>query len=248
MRSLGVILFLSCGLCALGDALTAVPTTCGTASLAVYTAQGFSCTIGAQPTFTFSDFSFSVLGSSGSPTVLGPGNIQVNPGNPQLDALSLQFSSSGFSVTAGQEVSYAISYTIDPPPPEIIHFGLSLGSDPPPPFGLAQITSDLCVGAAFSFGDNGTSCPSGITDNLAVYQRGSTVVPSAIVQFPAPGITTLGVIDTITLNGESDAYATISGFGNNTVTDVPEPFTGLPVAIGLVLVLFLTRSACAKLR
>jgi hypothetical protein len=178
---------------------------------------------------------------------LGPDNIQVNPGNPQLDALSLQFSSSGFNVGAGQEVSYAISYTIDPPPPEIIHFGLSLKSDPPPPFGLAQINSDLCVGAAFSFSD-GTSCPSGITDSLAVYQRGSTVVPNAIVDFQPPGITTLGVIDTIILNGGTDAYATISGFGNNTVTDVPEPFTGLPVAIGLVLVLFLSRSACAKVR
>jgi hypothetical protein len=218
---------------------------CMPGTLANYVALTNGCTIGPPPTFTFSNFSFSLVSSSGSPTILTANDIDVTPMNSVPSELTLQFSSSGFNVGNGQTVEYVISYLVDPPPPEIIHFRSSLNIDPPPPIGLALVSTELCDNAEFV----GTVCPSGLTDTLTVFQSGATSVLSDTADFSGV-VAELGVINTITLNGggaPSDP-AGFSSFTNTVITSVPEPANAFVGACGIGLIVFLARRVHTKFR
>ena len=230
MTARGVVLLFTCVAAALGSP-------CTTAPHSSYLSAGFACTISPQPTFTFSDFAFSAMVTGGAPTLLDANGITVTPTNTTANSLALAFSSSGFSVDAGQSVQYVISYLVDPPPPEIIHFNLALTPDPPTPAGLAQVSTQLCVGAAFA----NDSCPS-TTESLIVYTNGTLSVLNDTVDFSGT-VATLGVMDTITLNGGSSPSdpASFLSYEDTTITDLPEPASGLLGMIGVTLILLLVR-------
>lgn len=219
-----------------------VPPACGSGTVATYLTLTNGCTIGPEPTFTFSNFAFSATVLQGSPTVLTAGQINVAPSNPASDSLDLVFSSSGFQVGTGQSVQYVISYNIDPPPPEILQFHSDL--DPPDTSGLAQVTTNLCVNGFFL----GGVCPTGVTDTLHVFISASGDVLSDAVKFSGT-ISKLGVVDTITLRGGSAPAdpASFSSFGNDTFTSVPEPASGFVAAWGLALTAFLARRVKTKI-
>jgi hypothetical protein len=220
-----------------------VPPACGSGTLATYLTLTNGCTIGPQPTFTFSNFAFAATVLQGSPAVLTAGEINVAPSNPASNSLNLVFSSSGFQVGTGQSVQYVISYNIDPPPPEILHFAADI--DPAPTSGLAQVTTDLCVNGFFT----GGVCPTGLTDTLNVFISASGDVLTDSVNFSGT-IAKLGVVDTITLRGGSAPSdpASFSSFGNDTFTSVPEPVSGFVAAWGLALSAFLARCLKTKIR
>lgn len=231
-----------CG-CAAATLASPVPPACISGTLASYLALANGCTIGPQPTFSFSDFSFNAMVTKGAPSLLSGKAIDVTPMNTVPSELALQFSSSGFDVGSGQAVEYIVSYTVDPPPPEILHFALAL--DPPTSTGLVQIKTELCVGAPFI----GTDCPSGITDNLTVFQLGTAGVLTDTVSFPGV-VAQLGVINTITINGSAGISdpASFSSFDNTTLTSIPEPPSSLLAACGIALLGLLARRVRAKLR
>ena len=239
MTYLRSILLITCATTALTSPL---PPACTTETLANYQALTSGCTIGPPPTFTFSDFMFTASVTSGSPTLLTTTGITVTPDNATPGALALQFASSGFSVGNGEGVKYVISYTVDPPPPEIIRFASAL--DPPPFSGLAQVQTELCVGAAFV----GATCPTGITDTLTVFQNGASSMLNDSTDLSGI-VATLGVINTITLSAGAVAPgdpASFSSFSNTVVTNVPEPASGVLSIGALSLFLFVSRRARTK--
>lgn len=248
MNSLTGLFVLLLATCAISRVATsapipAAPPVCQPGTLAQYEALASGCTIGPSPTFTFTNFKFQVLSGGGSSgtmaplTVVNPAEIEVTPSSNLLQgSLALSFSSDGFSVGSGQSVEYSLSYTVDPPPPEIIHFSVSLASDPPIFPGLAQVNTELCVYAAFS----GSVCPSpGKPLLLTVFDNGVSSVLNATTADFSPVAVVLGVDDLITLNGGVNGEASFSNFGNTTsvVGQIPEPASvDLAVlALGLLL-------------
>lgn len=223
---------------------TSVPE-CQAGTLAQYEVLTNGCTLGTGYTFTFSDFTFQVLSgsdgeSSGSQLASA---IHVTPVFSPDRQLSLSFSSSIFSVGSGQSAEYLIGYTEDPPPPEIIRFSSALSTDPPVYPGIAQVTTDLCVYAAF----DGRSC-AGTPFSLSVFDNGhSSTLFDQTPDF-SPVATVLGVRDTISLNGGDDGSASFTSFEDGTsITGIPEPASVSLLASALMLLL-LARYVGAKSR
>jgi MYXO-CTERM domain-containing protein len=172
--------------------------------------------------FLVKDFSFSNGSPAGSPTVLSATGVNVIPVSAP-DYFSLGFTSAGFSVTAGQSITYELSYFIDPPPPVIHEFDLEMFADSPVFPGLATITVNLCIGSAFVSG----AC-AGTPMSLSVFHAGSSKQLFNAVSFP--GTNALGVQNLITLDATTGGSADFLGFTN---TSVPEPGGALLVAGGL---------------
>lgn len=217
---------------------------CSSDSLAAYVGLTNGCTIGTAPTFTFSNFAFSVLNVAGGPTVLTPSQIMVTPTYKSAEgALELTFSSSGFSVGGGQMVQYLISYTVDPPPPEVIRFDLSFATDPPVYPGIAQVNTNLCVYALF----NGTAC-NGTPANLTVFDNGMMSQFSDTTPNFSPVAILLGVQDSILLDGDATASASFTSFENTSfiIGQVPEPATAVLCGLGVALLLLLMRQTRTK--
>jgi len=197
---------------------------CTMAPLTTYV--GFSstgCTFGS---FTFKDFTFSVLGMSGGYTPLGAGGITVNPAAAP-GMLALNFGGA-FSVTGNESVDYLITYTVDPPPIIIHGWDLDLFTFTPVAPGLASITTDLCRTSAFS----GAVCPAGAanTFSLNVFHDGTGgSVTSTGVGFAPTNV--VGVRSSISLDGNG-ASADFASF-TNTTDLIPEPSTFLLIAGGL---------------
>jgi len=213
-------------------------------SLASYEALGASgCVVDPTTSVAVGSFSYTVLPSTGvitpdtdifvTPVFLGSGHIGLN------------FTSASFGVTGSQFVDYQIGFTWDPPP---IRSADDLLEDPVVPPGSAQVTTSLCLGAAFT----GTVCPLS-TALLTVSDDGISPMLTDAVSFAS--VTTLGVLDTLLLNGggssESPGVSTdnavlggsadITGFSND-VTLVPEPATWVIAACGLLALAWRPRS------
>jgi hypothetical protein len=218
---------------------TAVPE-CQPGTLADYEALTNGCTLGPNPTFTVGQFSFDILQASAGAYPSGPASeiaasIKVMPVLSPDQELSLSFSSPIFSVGSGQSVQYLIAYTEDPPPPEIIRFGLELTTDPPVYPGVAQINTDVCVGAAF----NGSSC-NAKQFSLSVFDNGIASDSKLSDQTPdfSPPAILVGVQNVISLDGGATGSASFSSFEDgSSITGVPEPATLLLFALGLTLLL-----------
>jgi hypothetical protein len=192
-------------------------TPCPTASLFVYEGFGATgCTVGL---FTFHDFNF-VLGapSIGNPIALTAADVSVSPVTSPVQ-FGLNYSSSGFSVTTGQKITYLLTYTIDPPPPVIWGFDLDFDADPPVFPGVASITSLECPGFPFS----GTSCPSPTVTN-AVSDNGTSASHLHTDIEQIPGATNiLGDRTTIVLDATAGGSAEFLNFTESVLT--PEPGT-----------------------
>jgi hypothetical protein len=224
---------------------------CMAQNLADYELLVNGCIIGTNPTFTYKDFTFQVLSSTNYPLASVAQlaqEIDVSPIFSVDRQLSLNFSSSLFSVGVGpgQSVEYLIGYTVDPPPPpEIIRIDSQMKTDPPVFPGIAEVTTDLCVYAAF----DGANCTGiGVPVSLSVFDNGKSSMLSAQTPDFSPPAVILGVRDIISLNGGATGSASFTSFGSGTgITGIPEPSTVLLLASALTL-LFVARGVSAKAR
>jgi hypothetical protein len=208
---------------------------CEAGTLAHYEALPNGCALGTGYTFTFSDFTFQILSASSSePASEIAAAINVTPVFSPDRQLSLSFSSPFFSASSGQSVKYLIGYTEDPPPPEIIRVSSALNTDPPVYPGMAKVTTDLCVYAAFNDGD----CP-GTLFTLTVSDNG--ISSHLFDQTPdfSPVATILGVQDTISLDASTGGSASFTSFEDGTsITGIPEPASvWLLASAGMLLLL-----------
>ena len=209
-----------------GACLRADPLSCLPGNFASYEALGATgCTVGP---FIVKDFFFGVLSGSGSVTDT---TIFVTPTNSAPDVWGLNFGSGGFLVAGSESVRYLVAYTWDPT--EDI---LSIDDVMDPPFavppGLASVTTDACLNAAFS----GAVCPTSAV-SINVFQDGISPQLFASVTFaPVPVV---GIRHTIDLqaNGGSAGFDSLS----NEVRIVPEPAMGLTCFGILILIVLAAR-------
>lgn len=179
-------------------------------SLASYEALGSTgCTIGPQ---TVENFTFSAMATGA--TAVSDSNIAVTP-ETGSGFYGVQIGSTGFSVTTGS-VTYTIGYTWDSRPID------GMGDVLDPPSGNVDISTELCVGAAFS----GTTC-SGTLTSVSV----STGSPNGMVDFAPTMI--LGVLETISLTGPG-SFDAIENDGNI----VPEPGSLMLALFGVILIAY----------
>jgi hypothetical protein len=190
------------------------------------------CDVGAI--LNFSGFSFS---QSGTVTV-GAANITVTP---VFDIIGidygLSFTSSGFTVSGTDSSTYVITYLEDPSGP--IHSLDAVLDDPVVAPGLAQLTTIGCLGAAFT----GATCPTSNTVSVSAFDDGISPQLTASVSFP--GQSTVGVQNTILLEGNSTGSAGITGVA--VASQLPEPGTGWLTAAAVLAVLVLTRKPSLKI-
>lgn len=202
---------------------------CTTGTLASYVALGGGPNGGCSndPEVRFYDFSFTVLSSGGGAAPVSASDIVVTP-SESAGANSLAFSSSGFSVTGSEFVTYLLAYTVDPHP--IIRGMRNFMDTFTPVFpGVASITTDLCVGAAFG-GTVVTPTCAGSTATLFLFHNGSSSQLSDETTFSE--VADLGVRNTIDLQANG-ASADFTSFTNSTLL-TPEPATWLLMASGLL--------------
>ncbi|MCC7156603.1 MAG: PEP-CTERM sorting domain-containing protein [Bryobacterales bacterium] len=208
------------------------PPGCALGSLKDYIALGSKgCTLSPTPTaMKVSDFGFVTAGP------LDESQIHVTPSAPRSSG-SLRFSAD-FLAPTGKTFDYLTFFTIDPPP--IIHgFETDMETFTPKNGGKASVTTELCIGAAFSNPAKDNSCKGTLLKLFVFYDSSGTIPIFQLkdrVNFDAAGI--VGVRSLLSLDakvGTSDigAYA-------NTSFVLPEPSTAILVLAGLGL-LFLRR-------
>lgn len=210
---------------------------CTSAPLSTYTATGFSCNLDI---FTFKGFFFGVVSSSSGYAPLAASSITVGPTLTQTangNVLGLGFSSTGFSVTGSEFVTYDIRYNIDPPPDIIIETEDRLSTNTPVAPGLVDILTNVCVGGNWIIGASATCDSRAGARLLHVFHNGTPVVPGGIQLFDSttfPGVHLLGLDNFITLraNGASSSF---TGLTNNASTAAPEPAAMALVLSGLAL-------------
>jgi hypothetical protein len=187
------------------------------------------CTVGP---LTFHDFGFAMVTSTGGPTPVTAAGIIVTP-VIGLYNFGLQYSSGGFSVTAGQSIQYLLTYTVDPEPPIIHAFEVLFDVDGPTSPGSDTISSLECQDSAFS----GATCPNS-TISQTVFDNGVTFSHNNTFIFGS-SLMTLGDRTTITLDATSGGTANFTSLTETVIT--PEPSLGLLVAVLGVLMIGLRR-------
>ena len=227
-----------------GGSLMAAP--CTTTTLDVYTTTLFSCTLDQ---FTFKDFLFAVPAFSGV-TPLTASAITVTPTITTTvngDLLGLQFSSTGFSIGAGQSVTYDIRYNVDPQPDIIIEADDQLNTNTPVAPGFAIVLTKLCVGGQW-LGVTPSCDVAGGVHTLTVFHMGSSTGNQLTDSVTFAAVNRVGYDNYIHLDGGAaggGGSSAIGGFSNVTVT-VPEPSA---IAMFLTGAAFLAlRSLGAKVR
>jgi hypothetical protein len=180
------------------------------------------CTIGVSGIFVY-NFMFSVPSMSAGYTPVSDTNITVTPTFSE-DVFSLNFASTGFSVSSGQSVEYLIGYTWDPGDDV-----QSMDDLEDPTFttpGFSNITSVGCLNSAFS----GT-CPTS-TISVNVFDGPSSTQLADSTSFTPVAV--LGVQNTINLEGGSGGSASMNGFTNEVTIPEPATWLGCVVFLGLL--------------
>jgi hypothetical protein len=219
----------TCLLVAAGCRLWAGPV-CATTTLDQYESPNLTtnvgCTVGS---LIVENFTFAVVSMTGtSPTVAAATNITVTP--QTTGVLGLQFSSPNFAETAGNSVTYLLTYAEDPTG-SIRSLDDAL-DDPVTQPGRGEIDSIGCLGGMWV----GGVCSFTTTPTVTVFDDGISPVKSADTNFA--GVTVLGIETTITITGGPSGdggSASITNFGS---FSIPEPATGGLAAAALVLLLF----------
>jgi hypothetical protein len=188
---------------------------CVTGTLADYIALGSGgCSLPLSGgTVTVADFSYSFV----SGTILVP-DTDITIGTTLGDTLlinSPDFSVSGSDSTVFQ-LAYVWNYTWGAEGLTDYLYGLGIAAPVYP--GLAEVSTLICEGAAFS-----PSCPSA-TDRIVVSSNG-LVVDQLASSALFPGLETTGIQDTIELDGNG-ASAAMYGVTQGLI--LPEPSTLMP--------------------
>jgi hypothetical protein len=207
-------------LCAIGGTAAFAAPVCGGGSLSAYLAPNFTCTQD-NGILTFKSFAFTP-----APNGLTSDQITVSPAD--VPGAVGFFFNGNFTVSAGQNATYVLSYFIDPPP--IIHEE-QLDLDP---MGSVMLTEDLCV-TAFPCADG----------NSLGKLTATTANPMSAIALG--NLNALGIQDTLVLTGGAIG-ANSQGFDNLTFI-APEPSSILLAASGLlVLLAFRSRAKLRKIR
>lgn len=194
---------------------------CVPGSLFSYEALGATgCTVG---TSTVNNFAFSVLGSSGGAVPQTDMQISVTPTfGPSLLG-SLNFASSGFSVSVNGSIQYLIAYTWDT---NVAIQSMDDTMDPPSAvLGFANVTTVGCIGAAFT----GATCPTSTATVVVFDNNGATQFKNSAPVTPSQ---ILGIRNTIDLQAMGGS-ASFDSFSSEIRT--PEPATWLCCASALTL-------------
>jgi hypothetical protein len=185
--------------------------TCVVDTLANYVALGATgCQIGG---LTVDNFNYSPV--SGDVTIAAS-DITVTP-SFTTGTWTLMFSSGDFNVSGNDSAVYLLAYTWDPGDIRSLEDILNANSPVYP--GLAEISTEDCEDAAFV----GSVC-STHTDTITVSDNGRTLISPASVSF-SPTVGTLGILDTIELDGNGQS-SEFSSFENILAT--PEASTAVP--------------------
>lgn len=200
-------------------AAAAITDPCGTNTAEFYQNSG-GCTSGL---FSFKNFEWNTA-QGGNYVSVPASAVNVTPGATGQD-VSVVFLSNQFVATGNQQIFARFDYTIDPPPPILDDFTLSLDASSPVFPGLARITAFICIGDYFSQG-----CATGSTSLLQVTHNGIVAPPPNTIMFDVP-VSIIDVQLTIELfaNGASSQ---ING-GGTTAVLMPEPSAALLAAGGL---------------
>jgi hypothetical protein len=208
---------------ALAVAPVVLATPCTTGTLASYIALGSTgCMDGV---FNVEDFTFDVISTSG--ISITPSNITVTPGATGSN-FSLQFSSSLFAVTGTNSLNVQIGYLWDPGDIGSLN---ELMNDPPVFPGQSSVTIDACENANFV----GNECPTTVA-NTQLFDDQMIRTLNATIIFP-PGVTSLGMLDTIYLAANVTGSADITNFSDTVVTPEPSTLLLVPAAAGVLFAL-----------
>jgi hypothetical protein len=213
---------INCAVLFLAFPLVTYAASCQPHTLDFYIGLGASgCTVGQ---FTFANFSFSVIASSGGPTAVLTSAINVTPVLSGGE-YGLSYSSNEFTVATGQMIQYLLAFRVGDPP--IIHgYAAHMTTDPPVFPGMVTITSDECLGADFS----GSTCPDS-TASETVFSNGLT---SSLdnEQFFSP-VALIGDRTTVTLDATAGGSAEFLSLSEAVL--VPEPVFAWPMLVGLTV-------------
>jgi MYXO-CTERM domain-containing protein len=206
--------------------------TCGPDTLKAYIDLGSTgCKAGL---FTIKDFGWNNFGT----VSVDPANVRIIP-NISSDGIGVAFEGKDdktFFVTDNGTISTTLEYFIDPPPPILDDFSLSLDANSPEGDSTASITAILCAGGRFV---PGCAESNGTTYRLSVLQVGDTGVPPAFVQF-VERVNKLDVRLEIELTSVNGAPSQITG-ASTVVTTTPEPGAAVLAAAGLAALMVLRR-------
>jgi len=227
------ILFFAGPFPALADASGTEPA-CATASLQSYITN-YAASPGCQlGDVAYYNFSWSVTNLTGSPSVAPDSAITVVPSLNANDDPVLSFTGfTGYSLYAGQTVTYDIFYTTDPAP---IVAGEGITLDPVT--GTVTATVGFCDGQLFGAG--GITCADG-SSPVILTVSGSSL--TSVVDFP----TDYSLVDVraeITITGTGSIVNSAgSGFDGliDTTDTVPEPAAALLALGGIAAILGIKR-------
>ncbi|HEY6342364.1 MAG TPA: PEP-CTERM sorting domain-containing protein [Bryobacteraceae bacterium] len=204
---------------ALAAAPMVLATPCTTGTLASYIALGSTgCMDGI---FNVEDFTFDVISTA---IPITADDITVAPSTTS-DNFSLQFSSSLFDLSGTNSIDVQIGYLWDPA--DIGSIREAMG-DPPVFPGESSVTIDACENANFV----ANVCPTTLETAL-LFDNQQVRILNATIIFP-PGVTSLGMEDTVYLAGNGTGSADITNFSDTVVTPEPATFVLVPVGVGVL--------------
>uniref|UniRef100_Q01Q89 Ice-binding protein C-terminal domain-containing protein n=1 Tax=Solibacter usitatus (strain Ellin6076) TaxID=234267 RepID=Q01Q89_SOLUE len=200
-------LFLVCLALTLASVLSAAPL-CSTATLAVYDASGFSCSLGA---LTFGSFVFSAAGTT-VPLPVDTAVLVI----PIDDGVSTGLSFQGpFGAGAGLQLDASIAFVITSNPAIIAGDALAIQGFGVSGSGSVQVAESMCIGAIPS----GSGFCGGTTSSLDVFDNSGGIKSFDSVSFSP--VSTLAVSKDIMVLG--GAAGTTSSAGVSLVINTTPP-------------------------